>query len=218
MKLYDPEAQDWVVITVDDTIPVKKGSHEPLYMKMNGKELWAVILEKAFAKFCGSYSHLDGGWAVWGWRVLTGDHCFRLSLDGDKKKWSRTDFEAKRGKNGIDGAFRSRSESYTPDETWNLILNYIEAQGLVSCSGGAQMGAGGGGGNSGGLNGEQLNDNGLVGTHAYSILDARELGLIPGLNIGGGLLGQTRLVKLRNPWGRYEWKVSSRRTPHSSST
>ena len=207
MKLYDPEVQDWVVITVDDTIPVKKGSHEPLYMKMNGKELWAVILEKAFAKFCGSYSHLDGGWAVWGWRVLTGDHCFRLSLDGDKKKWSRTDFEAKRGKNGIDGAFRSRSESYTPDETWNLILNYIEAQGLVSCSGGAQMGDGGGGGNSGGLNGEQLNDNGLVGTHAYSILDARELGLIPGLNIGGGLLGQTRLVKLRNPWGRYEWKV-----------
>ena len=61
MKLYDPEAQDWVVITVDDTIPVKKGSHEPLYMKMNGKELWAVILEKAFAKFCGTYCSLDGG-------------------------------------------------------------------------------------------------------------------------------------------------------------
>ena len=44
---------------------------------------------------------------------------------------------------------------------------------------------------------------GLVGTHAYSILDARELGLIPGLNLGAGLLGQTRLVKLRNPWGVY---------------
>ena len=31
-----------------------------------------------------------------------------------------------------------------------------------------------------------------VGTHAYSILDARELGLIPGLGLGNGLLGQTK--------------------------
>lgn len=53
------------------------------------------------------------------------------------------------------------------------------------------------------LAGEQVNDSaGLVGTHAYSILDARELGLIPGLNLGAGLLGQTRLIKLRNPWVR----------------
>ena len=54
---------------------------------------------------------------------------------------------------------------------------------------------------------EQLNEaHGLVGGHAYSILDARELGMIPGLSLGGGLLGQTRLVRLRNPWGEYEWK------------
>ena len=205
MRLYDPEAQDWVVVTVDDTIPVDS-SKRPLYMKMNGRELWAVMLEKAFAKFCGSYSHMDGGWAVWGWRVLTGDHCFRLTLDGSKTKWTRTNFEAKRGKDGTDGEFRGTSESYTIDETWNLILNYIEAKGLLAASGGKQMGSGGGGANSGGLNGEQLNDNGLVGTHAYSILDARELGLIPGLSLGGGVLGQTRLVKLRNPWGCFEWK------------
>ena len=112
-------------------------------MKMNGHELWAVILEKAFAKFCGSYSHLDGGWAVWGWRVLTGDHCFRLTLDKASKKWSRTSFEAKRGADGIDGTFRGTSESYSIDEAWNLILNYIEAKGLLSASGGAQMGGGG---------------------------------------------------------------------------
>ena len=64
-------------------------------------------------------------------------------------------------------------------------------------------GTGSGKYNAGGLNGEQLNDaEGLVGTHAYSILDARELGLIPGLALGNGVLGQTRLIKLRNPWGR----------------
>ena len=120
-----------------------------------------------------------------------------------------------------------------------------------AASGGKQMGGGGGPANAGGLNGEQLNEAaGLVGTHAYSILDARELGLLPGVSFSSGLLGQTRLIKcdpttaritrparrgparpayrspftpppprrparpsgrrwygrLRNPWGRYEWK------------
>jgi hypothetical protein len=201
VRLFDPATKEFVTVTVDDRIPVKKGSHEPLYMKMNGDEVWAVILEKAFAKFCGSYGCLDGGWATWGWRVLTGDHCFRLTLsDG---KWHKTTFEAKRDANGIDGLFYDTNEDYSPDEAWNLILNYVEAKGLVGASGGAQMGGGDNEANSGGFNGEQLNEDvGLVGTHAYSILDARELGLIPGLSA----FGATKLVKLRNPWGSYEWK------------
>ena len=65
-----------------------------------------------------------------------------------------------------------------------------------AASGGKQMGGGGGPANAGGLNGEQLNEAaGLVGTHAYSILDARELGLLPGVSFSSGLLGQTRLIK-----------------------
>jgi hypothetical protein len=89
----------------------------------------------------------------------------------------------------------------------SLLLNYLEADCLVAASGGKNMGVTKNAPNAGGLNGEQLNDAaGLVGTHAYSILDARELGLIPGLNLGNGMLGQKQLIKLRNPWGRYEWK------------
>ena len=218
VRLFDPEKKAWVNVTIDDRIPCKKGTKQPLFMSMNGNELWAVLLEKAFAKFCGSYEHLDGGWALWGWRVLTGDHVFRLKMT-DKQGWKRLNFTAKKGKTveeGIGGAFYETKEAYSSKQVWNLILNYLESDCLVAASGGKDMGTKKGGEeNSGGLNGEQLNDaEGLVGTHAYSILDARELGLIPGLNLGAGLLGQTRLIKLRNPWGSYEWKVrgASRRT------
>ena len=49
---------------------------------------------------------------VWGWHVLTGDYCFRMTYsDGE---WRRMDFEASFGKDGVtEGAFRSTSEKYT---------------------------------------------------------------------------------------------------------
>ena len=236
-------------------------------MKYVGRELWPGLIEKAFAKFCGSYNALDGGWAVWGWAVLTGDHVFRLSFGEKSQKWERKDVEAKRVKGETSAAFYSTKEAYDKNgteaatrsscrlriapllslgvqaslstsslwpppsgllplhllplawslslgrsrlaETWNMLLNYVGDKSLVAASGGKEMGRNiaAGDANAGGLNGEQLNDAaGLVGTHAYSILDAKELGLIPGLSFGGGLLGQTRLIRLRNPWGSYEWK------------
>jgi hypothetical protein len=42
-------------------------------MKHHGNELWAMLVEKAFAKFCGGYPKLDGGLSVWAWKALTGD-------------------------------------------------------------------------------------------------------------------------------------------------
>jgi len=211
VRLFDSVAKQWTQVVVDDRIPCRKGSKTPEFMKCDGKELWAVLLEKAFAKFCGSYAALDGGWAVWGWAALTGNTCFRLKWDASAQKWKKLGFEAKRETDGSTaGAFLGTAEAYSKDETWNLVLNYIGDRSLVAASGGKDMGKNidaGGGKNAGGLNGEQLNDAaGLVGTHAYSILDAKELGLIPGLSFGGGLLGQTRLIRLRNPWGSYEWK------------
>jgi hypothetical protein len=29
-------------------------------MSPNGNEMWALILEKAYAKFCGSYANMEG--------------------------------------------------------------------------------------------------------------------------------------------------------------
>jgi hypothetical protein len=53
-----------VLVTVDDRIPCKKKTKKPRFMSPNGNELWAIILEKAYAKWCGSYAALDGGVSI----------------------------------------------------------------------------------------------------------------------------------------------------------
>ena len=45
----------WVVISVDDRIPCKKGTRTPLFLKAHGNELWAVLLEKASLLLTTSY-------------------------------------------------------------------------------------------------------------------------------------------------------------------
>lgn len=61
VRIFDPVKEKFVIVTVDDRIPCKKGTTTPRFMSPNGNELWAIILEKAYAKFCGSYAALDGG-------------------------------------------------------------------------------------------------------------------------------------------------------------
>jgi len=207
VRLFDGQQSAWVTVKIDDRIPCAKGTKTPLYCKNHGNELWAILIEKAFAKFCGSYKALDGGFASWAWRALTGDTVFRLKcVDG--RVWQRLDFKNETSaKDKRECGFYVSEEKYTPDEAWVLIQKYLRADCLVAASGGEDMSGGGGSRTAGaGLNGESTADNGLVGTHAYSVLDGVELGLIPGVGFGSGLLGKTKLIKLRNPWGSFEWK------------
>ncbi len=58
---------------MDDTFPVKRGTKQAFFMKPHNHELWAIVMEKAFAKFMGSYKQLDGGFPLLAWHALTGD-------------------------------------------------------------------------------------------------------------------------------------------------
>ena len=55
-----------------------------------------ILIEKAFAKFCGSFAALDGGHELWAFEALTGDPVFALNRDRASGKWVRHDLARRR--------------------------------------------------------------------------------------------------------------------------
>lgn len=52
MRLFDPEMEQWTSVVIDEFVPCgKKG---PLFARPLSNEIWAPLVEKAMAKFCGS--------------------------------------------------------------------------------------------------------------------------------------------------------------------
>merc|ERR1711907_335010 len=81
----------WQVITIDDKLPCYEDS-KPVFAKAEDDELWVALIEKAMAKFCGSYASLKGGHTLWALHVLTGDHVFMLKKSDDmSREWRRED-------------------------------------------------------------------------------------------------------------------------------
>jgi len=75
-----------------------------------------------------------------------------------------------------------------PATTWKIITRSLEEGWLMGTSADIVSAMGGG-------IEQELDGMGLFAGHAYAIIDAREL------PVSG-----TRLIRLRNPWGRKEWK------------
>lgn len=61
----------WTQIRVDDFFPCYPGGGA-LYSRAHGPELWVLLLEKAFAKYCGSFEAIKAGWAYEAMMDLTG--------------------------------------------------------------------------------------------------------------------------------------------------
>jgi len=62
----------WQVVTVDDYFPCDRETRKPIFAKSNGNELWALLLEKAWAKIYGSYARISGGFPEECLRDFTG--------------------------------------------------------------------------------------------------------------------------------------------------
>ena len=76
IRLYDPLAEEWQVVTIDDRLPYwqRPGKHGTLCFAKPTKEneFWTCLLEKAVAKFVKSYHRIDGGFEAVALEMLTG--------------------------------------------------------------------------------------------------------------------------------------------------
>jgi len=86
------------LILLDDMIPCLE--NETVFSHANGRELWVIMLEKAWAKMHGSYERIIGGVSYQCMRDLTGAPGFNFKMDtlglyekivdADKKDFSIT--------------------------------------------------------------------------------------------------------------------------------
>ncbi|CAM9414877.1 unnamed protein product [Discosporangium mesarthrocarpum] len=185
VRLFDIVKGTWCTMVIDDQIPTQQGS--PIFAKPNGNELWVILLEKAIAKYCGSYSAISGGFEAWGLKVLTGNNVFffrRSSATASSDwSWRRYEFRFKPSETDIRAASTLKTnEVHDSKKFWSILLAYAAGQsGAMCCS-------------IIGKTVEGQRRDGLIELHAYSILRCVDLH------------GQ-KLIQIRNPWGaRGEWK------------
>ena len=63
------------IVIVDDYLPCNKRTKRPVYAQSNGNEIWAMLLEKAWAKVNGGYANIISGLPSEAIEYLTGLGC-----------------------------------------------------------------------------------------------------------------------------------------------
>ena len=181
LRLFDPNEQDWYEEVVDNYIPCRDGK-TPIYAGASD-EMWVVLLEKAVAKYCGSYANLNGGRTEWALHFLTGYPVFIIHSDGKGGKWRRSNMHVVGGKEGKarrSSSWQQTDETFSVEDVFYILREYDEKNAIMCCE-------------SPGGDDTDISDNGIVQGHAYTLLGATKV-------------DDFLLVHVRNPWGRGEWK------------
>ncbi|CAK8996882.1 unnamed protein product [Durusdinium trenchii] len=90
ISLYDAGAQKWTPVVIDEFLPcrLQNGKPVPLFAKPMGEELWAVLLEKAFAKFCYGWGKMQGGDSWFALQAMSGFKSF-VGWTARDQKWKK---------------------------------------------------------------------------------------------------------------------------------
>ena len=193
--LYDAGPHEWVQVAIDEFLPCKLQNEKPvpLFAKPLGEELWAPLLEKAFAKFCYSYGRLWGGGAWYAFQCMTGAKTmvnwqWNQKAEAWKPKylkedWAKGKSENCRGKKSNYTSWNFKNVTKSSEDLWHLLLLHGTKDYLMACSwDGANPEAKG---------------KGIVLWHMYSLLEVIEEATDD--------RSRLRLVQVRNPWAYRDW-------------
>lgn len=163
-------------IIIDDFFPVRPPKMKPAFNSSPKKEIWVMMLEKAWAKYHGGYLNIDAGLVKEALHDLTGAP-------------SETFF----------------IKNQNLEENWHILYK-ANLKKFILAGGTKDL-------NSDGT--DRANKSiGLSGCHAYAIIDVFELertrsGVKMVKNYkkkNFNSKNSIKLLKIKNPWGRGEWK------------
>ena len=77
---------DWKIVLLDDMIPVKKGTNEPIGANTKNNCLWGILLEKAWAKINGGYINICTGNPREVFETLTPFACIPIEIEKEDTK------------------------------------------------------------------------------------------------------------------------------------
>jgi hypothetical protein len=144
IRMYEMGAP--ISVVIDEFLPVYTPWGDNMFAWVNyQKEMWPILVEKAFSKLMGNYRTIEGGWPT----------DAGMAFMGTPSYWKS-------------------SSSYTGDALHALVTAEDNANSVMWCATSSSM-------------------NGIIGGHAYSLIDAHTLS------------NGVKLLRIRNPWGNSEW-------------
>lgn len=198
LQLFNGARRKWEIVYIDDWIPCHAATGRPVFAKPHGDEAWVMLLEKAMAKFMGgSYAELDANLMIKAMEIMTGDFVCIFALGDPKDNGSRGKPRAQQRWTRMELAKLARLHAkaaagddlrlvYPKDDPFNHDLMFRSIKHELSK--GSTIGA-----SNAGLGNDSQNVHGIVQGHAYTLVQAEE--------VGEG----KRFLQLRNPWGKFEW-------------
>lgn len=118
----------WVDVVIDDYLPVYQNRFLSVHSKQTN-EFWVPLMEKAYAKVCGSYADMNAGWTSESCKDMTGG----LSLDFPLQQVHDDDHDAQLWCSLSSGAgCKSMMCCGTPSADAGKVVNTIRENGLVN--------------------------------------------------------------------------------------
>jgi calpain-15 len=198
INIFNATTKQWESVTIDDWIPIRNG--EPLMAKPQGNEMWVLLLEKAYAKWFGSYCQIQGAYCMVAFMMLVdcGAPCtvYTQSMKGsppfNEQVYQQVNcvLNDPHNRNSVGLA---PTAQITKDQVWQKLVDADKSNHVMAAWTGkdaavefdasaVEKGA----------SGEEIAADGVVKGHAYSLISAKEV-VADGRTV--------RCVQLRNPWG-----------------